>query len=93
MSEENKPQQQKQPPAIGPYFFPTLLLLLGLWCVYDGWFTTDPDMIKHQTFNQIVAAVLVPWSIIDFVRTWKFEQARKAKTHTDKGANTNDSES
>ena len=94
MSEENKPQQQqKQPPAIGPYFFPVLLFLLGLWCVYDGWFTTDPDMLKHQTFNRIVAAIFVPWSVIDFFRTWKIEQAQKAKKNTDKDVNSDDSKS
>lgn len=92
MSEENKPQQQ-QPPAIGPYFFPVLLFLLGLWCVYDGWFTTNPDMFRHQMFNRIVAAIFVPWSVIDFVRTWKSEQLRKAKEMNDKDTTQDDSES
>ncbi|MBN1927930.1 MAG: hypothetical protein JW764_00080 [Chlorobiaceae bacterium] len=92
MSEEKK-QPQQQPPAIGPYFFPVLLFILGMWCVYDGWFTTDPDMLKHQTFNRVVAAVLVPWSIYDFVRTRKSEQARKSKEGMEKNIKANDSKS
>lgn len=81
MSEENK---KEQAPAIGPYFFPVLLGMLGLWCVYDGWFTTDPEMMKHQLFNQIMGVLLFPWALIDMYRTWKSESARKAGKTMDK---------
>ena len=42
MSDNNK--EQKSPPEIGPYVFPTLLAIFGLWCFYDGWFTSNPEM-------------------------------------------------
>lgn len=86
-----KPQQP--PPAIGPFFFPALLFFLGLWCVYDGWINMDPEMLRHQMFNRIMGGVFLPWSVIDFVRTWKSEQLRKAKNAIDKIASKDDSES
>jgi len=90
MNEEKNKQQQ--PPAIGPYFFPVFLFLLGLWCVYDGWFTTDPEMLRHQTFNRIMGAVFVPWSIINVVRAWKAEQLQKANNNPDSITKEDDSE-
>ena len=49
-----KEKQDKGPPEfnLNPYIFTALLFLFGIWCLYDGWFTTDPDMAKHQLFNQ-----------------------------------------
>jgi hypothetical protein len=76
---EEKQQKQQQPPAIGPYFLPVFLGLLGLWCVYDGWFTTDPEMFRHMDFNRIMAVIFIPFAIFDFIRTRRLEAARKAK--------------
>lgn len=58
----------RKPPEISPYVFPVLLAGFGLWCVYDGWFTTDPDMLEHTLFNRVTAAVLLPWAAYDFYR-------------------------
>ncbi len=63
---------------INPFVFPVVLLILGLWCFYDGWLTTDPEMQEHILFNRILAAVLIPWSIWDFIRTRKRLAAEKA---------------
>ena len=65
---------QKQPPEIHPYVFTVLLLLLGLWCFYDGWLTTNPEMMKHATFNRVASGVLIPWALIDYYR-----QRRRAR--------------
>lgn len=72
MTAENKPK----PPEIGPYVFPVILAFFGVWCFYDGWLTTDPDMQEHLMFNRVAAGLLIPWAIIDFIRTRKKEQQR-----------------
>jgi hypothetical protein len=54
----------------------------GLWCFYDGWLTTAPEMLKHQMFNRIASGVLLAWAIWDFFRTHKREKAYKADQPT-----------
>lgn len=73
MTEQKKPA----PPQINPYVFPILLAGFGLWCLYDGWFSTDPEMQKHLLFNRIAAGVLLVWAVADFFRTRKLERAAK----------------
>ena len=63
------------PPQISPYLFPAILAGFGLWCAYDGWLTTNPDMLKHQLFNRIAAGVLLLWAVLDTLRTRKREKA------------------
>ncbi|MGD9949930.1 MAG: hypothetical protein AB7U29_15835 [Desulfobulbus sp.] len=65
------------PPQISPYVFPILLIGFGLWCAYDGWLTSDPEMLKHQMFNRIASGVLLLWGGVDFYRTHKREKAEK----------------
>ncbi len=72
-------QQKTAPPRINPYVFPVLLAGFGLWCLYDGWLTTDPEMLKHQLFNRIASGVLLSWAVLDFIRTHKLEKREKAK--------------
>lgn len=72
-------QQKSAPPRINPYVFPVLLTGFGLWCFYDGWLTTDPEMLKHQLFNRIASGVLLSWAVLDFIRTHKLEKLEKAK--------------
>lgn len=59
---------------MSPYVFPIALALLGLWCLYDGWFTSNPEMQKHHMFNKIASLTLLPWAAIDFIRTRKREK-------------------
>jgi hypothetical protein len=68
------------PPQISPYVFPILLLGFGLWCAYDGWLTTNPEMLKHQMFNRIAAGVLLLWGVVDLYRTHKQERLGKTST-------------
>lgn len=63
-----------KPPEIGPFVFPAILAFFGLWCLYDGWLTTDPNMQEHLLFNRIAGGILVPWAVIDFFRTRKRER-------------------
>jgi len=76
MSEDQK--KQAAPPEISPYLFPLILAIMGAWCFYDGWLTTDPEMLEHATFNRVTSGVLLPWSIIDFIRTRKADLREKA---------------
>ena len=78
MSENSK--KQIQPPEIGPFVFPTLLAIFGLWFLYDGWLTSNPDMQDHLLFNRVGSLILLPWAIIDFIRTWKSEKADRSST-------------
>jgi len=79
MSEEQK--KQASPPDISPYLFPVILAIMGAWCFYDGWLTTDPEMLEHATFNRVVSGLLLPWAIYDFIKTRKADLREKA-SHT-----------
>ncbi len=46
-------------PLDHPLFLPVLFVGLALWFGYDAYFTTDPDMLKHQDFNRYGFRVLV----------------------------------
>ena len=61
-------KMRKGPPEINPYVFTALLFLFGAWCCYDGWLTSDPAMQEHRLFNQVMGAVLLPWSIYDYFK-------------------------
>ena len=65
---------EQKPPQVSPYLFPFGLLCFGLWFFYDGWITTDPDMLEHLMFNRVGSVILLGWAAIDFVRTRKRER-------------------
>jgi len=90
MSDNNK--EQKSPPQIGPYLFPTLLAIFGLWCLYDEWFTSNPKMQDHQLFNRIGSLILLPWAIIDFIRTRRIEKADSSANSFDERDTKDDSQ-
>jgi hypothetical protein len=69
----------KKPPEIGPYVFTVLLAGFGLWCVWDGWFTSDPDMQQHTLFNRVAGVVLLSWSAIDYFRMRRRLALKKEK--------------
>ena len=75
MSDSDK--EKTPPPEIGPYVFPTLLMAFGLWCFYDGWLNVNPDMQEYLLINRIGSIVLLPWALIDYVRTRKKNRAEK----------------
>jgi len=65
-------------PEIGPFVFPTLLAIFGLWCFYDGWLTSNPSMQEHQLLNRIGSLILIPWAILDFIRTRRNQKADRS---------------
>ena len=65
---ENKPPK---PPQMSPYVFTFLLLGFGLWCFWDGWLTSDPEMAEHALFNQVLSVILIPWAVWDFIKVKK----------------------
>ena len=73
-------KEKISPPEIGPFVFPTLLAIFGLWCFYDGWLTSNPDMQKHLLLNRAGSLILLPWAILDFIRTWRIEKADRLST-------------
>ncbi len=82
-----KPQEGKKPPKppeISPYVFPVLLAGFGLWCFYDGWLTTNVEMLEHQLFNRVVSGILLPWAGYDFLKVRKYERrAKRRKVSTE----------
>lgn len=67
-------------PLYHPLFLPALLVPFSLWFFYDGFLTTDPEMLEHQMFNRVMFGItalvclrVVPRSI----REYKEEQAEK----------------
>ncbi len=75
----DKEKKTTAPPEIGPYVFPAVLAAFGLWCLYDGFLSTNPDMQDYLLFNKIAGIVLVLWAIVDFYRTRKQENKSDAK--------------
>jgi hypothetical protein len=71
-------KKKTAPPKMNPYIFTILLFGFGLWCFYDGWLTTDPEMLEHATFNRVLSLILLPWGIYDFFKIRK-EQKKKKK--------------
>ncbi len=70
--EEEK--EKPRVPQMSPYVFTVLLVGFGLWCFWDGWLTSDPEMLKHATFNKILSSILLPWGIWDFFKIRKRQQ-------------------
>lgn len=77
---DDKERDLNQPPEISPYVVSVLLAGFGLWCLYDGWISTNPEMQKHLTFNRVGSVVLLAWAAWDF---WKVR--KRAKTEKGKG--------
>ena len=73
-------RKARKPPEIGPYVLTGLLIGLGLWCIYDGFITTDPDMQKHMWFNRITGVLLLCGAAADFFRMRKKLKKAAMKT-------------
>jgi hypothetical protein len=56
---------------------------MGLWCLYDGWLSTDPEMQEYLLFNRIGSVVLLLWAAVDFCRTRKLEKQDLAAEQSD----------
>jgi len=47
-------------PIHHPLFLPVLLVAFTLWFGYDGFLTTDPEMLEHQGFNRLMFVIMQP---------------------------------
>lgn len=90
MSDTQK-EKQSPPPEISPYLFPAILAVMGVWCFYDGWLTSSPDMQDHLLFNRVASGILLPWALLDFLRTRRLiarektaELEKSSQNHDDK---------
>ena len=72
-----KDDKKIAPPQMNPFVFTTLLIGFGLWCFWDGWLTSNPEMIEHATFNKVLSAILLPWGIYDFFKIRKNQKNKK----------------
>jgi hypothetical protein len=79
MSKDNA----SSPPQISPYVFPFLLAGMGLWCFYDGWISSDPEMQEYILFNRVGSVVLLLWAVADFFRTRKLEKQEQESESSD----------
>ena len=70
---------RKGPPEFNPYVFTVLLFLFGAWCCYDGWISSDPEMQDHRLVNQVIGAVLLPWSVFDYFKVKKTMRKKSEK--------------
>lgn len=73
ISTEAAEQEEEQAPTPfdHPLFLPTLLTGLALWFGYDGWLTTDPNMLEHATFNRVVFVPLFLGAIYTGITGYK----------------------
>ncbi len=70
-------EEQAPTPFDHPLFLPILLSGLTIWFGYDGWLTTDPDMLEHSTFNRVIFVPLLLGAIytgISGYKEWKEDQ-------------------
>jgi len=69
--------KKQEIPQMSPYVFTILLIGFGSWCFYDGWLTTDPEMLEHATFNRVLSLILLPWGVYDFFKIRKRQKIDK----------------
>ena len=57
-----RPRRRGPPPnpLYHPLFLPVLLIAFCAWFGFDGFLTSDPDMLKHQTFNRVMFVITLP---------------------------------
>lgn len=55
------------PPEIGPYALPIVLAAMGVWCFYDGWITSNPEMLEHVMFNRVASVGLLIGTFVSFI--------------------------
>lgn len=44
-------------PLYHPLFLPVLLVGFCLWFFWDGFLTTNPEMLEHQLFNRVMFGI------------------------------------
>ncbi len=87
-SESSRPERRGPPPnpLYHPLFLPVLLIAFFAWFGFDGFLTSDPDMLKHQKFNRIMFFIMLPiclWMVPRGIKEFRDEQAAAAKKQGD----------
>ena len=84
---DERPERRGPPPnpIHHPLFLPVLLVAFTLWFGYDGFLTTDPEMLEHRAFNRIMYLVMqpiclraVPRGLAEFLEDQQAERAAQA---------------
>ena len=84
---DERPERRGPPPnpIHHPLFLPVLLVAFTLWFGYDGFLTSDPEMLEHRGFNRIMYLVMqpiclraVPRGIAEFLEDQQAERAAQA---------------
>ena len=84
---DERPERRGPPPnpIHPPLFLPVLLVAFTLWFGYDGFLTTDPEMLEHRAFNRIMYLVMqpiclraVPRGLAEFLEDQQAERAAQA---------------
>ncbi len=83
-----RPERRGPPPnpLYHPLFLPVLLIGFLLWFGYDGFLTSDPEMLEHQDFNRIMFYIMLPiclWMVPRGIREFREDQAKAAEKQAD----------
>ena len=73
-------------PLYHPLFLPVLITAYWLWSGWDGFFTTDPEMLEHKRFNQIlfaITSVFGLWLIPRGIKEYRQDKAAAANRKPD----------
>lgn len=82
-----RPERRGPPPnpLYHPLFLPVLLVAFCLWFGWDAFLTTDPDMLEHQTFNQVMFFITLPiclWVVPRGIKEHREDQEKAAAANT-----------
>jgi hypothetical protein len=68
-------------PTPSPYMLSVILVTMGLWFLWDGFFSSSfaEEHPEHLTFNRVGALLLLGWGAIDFYRMRKLQLRRAAE--------------
>jgi hypothetical protein len=85
---EERPARRGPPPnpLYHPLFLPVLMVAFSLWFGYDGFLTSNPDMLKHQGFNRVMFFIMFPlclWVVPRGIKEFREDQADAAKKQID----------
>ena len=84
---DERPERRGPPPnpIHHPLFLTVLLVAFTLWFGFDGFLTTDPEMLEHRAFNRIMYLVMqpiclraVPRGLAEFLEDQQAERAAQA---------------
>ena len=69
-----------------PLFLPVLLFAGMLWFGYDGFLTSDPDMLEHRSFNRVGFAILTVLTAWFGYRGWQEYQEDQRREEEESGS-------